>query len=298
MFTNKFFKKIYEKAREINEKNKIRILFPDYHFDRNIRAAIKIIKQDDLCIPVYFDKKYPLEKLLGLCKFVLTKNYVDGVVLGSSFSSVHSLRLSFNFMEKGIERISGSMLMFNKNKAYLFADVAAIPYPSSHQLVEIAYLTTKTFKLLIGKKPVIAFLSYSSFGSGRGEEPERIRKAVVLAREIFKKKKIKAIIDGEIQADAALVKWIAIKKAKEYGHKPLIKGNANIFIFPNLSSANISYKLLERLGNWNALGPILQGTSKVINDLSRGCDVDDIVGLAAISTIMVWDKMKNKFKES
>ncbi len=292
MLDNKIFKKIYEKARKINEENKIRILFPDYHYDKNIREAFKIIKRDNLCIPVYFDKKYPLKKLLNLCEQSLKKNFVDGIILGSSFSSVYSLRLSFKFMEKGVNRISGSMLMFNKKRAFLFADVAAIPYPTPQQLVEIAYLTTKTFNLLIQKKPIIAFLSYSSFGSGKGEEPERVKKAVFLARKFFKKKNLKAVIDGEIQADAALVRRIAIKKAKEFNHKLLIKGNANIFIFPNLSSANISYKLLERLGNWHALGPILQGTKKVINDLSRGCGVEDIVGLTAITTLMIWDKIR------
>jgi len=292
MLNNKIFKSIYEKARKINEKNKIRILFPDYHYDKNVKEAIKIIKRDSLCIPVYFNQKYPLDKLIDLCKTSLQKNYVDGIILGSSFSSIYSLRLSFNFIEKNVKRISGSMLMFNKEKAFLFSDVAAIPYPTSEQLVEIAYLTAKTFKLLIPKKPRIAFLSYSSFGSGRGEEPERVRKAVYLARKFFKEKGIKAVIDGEIQADAALVKSIAIKKAKEFEHKPLIKGDANILIFPNLASANISYKLLERLGNWHALGPILQGTSKIINDLSRGCDMDDIVGLTAITNLMIWDKLK------
>jgi len=296
MLRNKIFKKIYEKAKAINDKRKIRILFPEYAYDGRIRKAIKKIKRESLALPFYFDKKYPIEKLLSLTKEALEKNYVDAVILGSSFSSIYSLKLAFNFVEKGISRVSGAMLMFNPKKVFLFADVAAIPMPNAKQLAEIALLSAKTYKLLTGKKPIVAFLSYSSFGSGKGEEPLRVKQAVKLAKKLFKGKKINATLDGEMQVDAALVKAIAIRKANEFKHKPLVKGNANVFIFPNLSSGNIAYKFVQRLAGWHALGPILQGTSKVINDLSRGCSIDDIVGLTAITSIFVWEKIKKRKK--
>lgn len=293
MLENPIFKKIYKKAKEINKKKQIRILFPDYFRDNRIREAIKIIKKENLALPLRFNKDYPIEKLIELSKQYLINNSIDGIILGSSFASAHSLRLAFNFIEKDVERISGAMLLFNKKNIFLFSDIAAIPMPTSKQLAEIAFLSAKTFKLLTGKKPRIAFLSYSSFGSGKGEEPLRVKKAMEIAREIFNKNNIKAIIDGEMQADAALVKEIGIRKAKEFSHKLLIKGDANVFIFPNLAAGNLSYKFIQHLAGWHALGPILQGTSKVINDLSRGCSIDDIVGLTAITTIMIWEKMKN-----
>lgn len=295
MFKNIIFKKIYKKAKKINKKRQIRILFPDYFRDKRIREAIEIIKRENIALPVRFDKDYSIEKLIELSKNCLINNQVDAVILGSSFASMYSLKLAFNFIEKNIKRISGAMLIFNEKKIFLFSDIAAIPMPNSKQLAEIAFLSAKTFKLLTGKKPKIVFLSYSSFGSGRGEEPLRIKKAIKIAKKIFFENKINAIIDGEMQADAALIKEIAIIKAKEFSHNLLIKGDANVFIFPNLSAGNISYKFVQHLGGWHALGPILQGTSKIINDLSRGCSVDDIIGLTAITSFMAWEKMRGKY---
>ncbi|MEM1577536.1 MAG: phosphate acyltransferase [Candidatus Pacearchaeota archaeon] len=295
MLKNPFFKKIYQKAKKINKKKQIRILFPDYFKDLRIRKAINIIKDENLAIPLRFNKDYSVNELIELTKESLINGYTDAVILGSSFASAYSLKLSFNFIEKGINRISGAMLMFNEKNIFLFSDIAAIPMPTSEQLAEIAFLSAKTFKLLTGKKPRIAFLSYSSFGSGKGEEPLRIKKSIEIANDIFKKKKIDAIIDGEMQADAALVREIAIRKSKEFSHKLLIKGDANVFIFPNLAAGNISYKFVQHLAGWHALGPILQGTSKIINDLSRGCSIDDIVGLTAITTFMTWKKMIGEY---
>jgi phosphate acetyltransferase len=165
----------------------------------------------------------------------------------------------------------------DETMVFAFADGAVIPQPDAYQLADIAVATSNTYQQLTGYSPRIAMLSYSTKGSATGDE---IRK-VVTATEIVKERKPDLLIDGELQFDAAFVPEVAMRKAPD---SPLA-GDANVFIFPNLDAANIGYKLAERLGGGQAIGPILQGLAQPCNDLSRGAKTDDIVTMIAVTAL-------------
>lgn len=151
-----------------------------------------------------------------------------------------------------------------------------IPVPTAEQLSDIAIHTAKNFKKLTGLKPRVAFLSFSTKGSARHDSLGRIIEAL----ELTKKRNRSLIVDGELQFDAAFIPSVAARKNKGGA----VKGDANVFIFPDLNSANIAYKITERIGGAIATGPVLQGLSKPVMDLSRGCSADDIVNMAKVIT--------------
>ena len=279
---------LINKANKINRENNVKILFPESNIDKRVSKAIDIIKSKGICNPITLESKGYTD-VIAKAGILLSRGKVDAAILGATFSSSHTIKLAFDFKDKHVKRVSGSFSMIDPktNKLLVFADAAVQPQPTKEQVAEIALLTVKTFSLLQKQKPRIAMLSYSTYGSGKGDEPEKMREATLIARRLLKKNKIDAIVDGEIQLDSAIIKEIALRKAREKNVKPLIKGDANILIFPNLSAANISYKILEHLGGWYAIGPILQGLKKPINDLSRGCSIQDIVLLAAFTTLQV-----------
>jgi phosphate acetyltransferase len=164
---------------------------------------------------------------------------------------------------------------FGEEGVLIFADGAVHPDPTDKELAEIAVATANTAKALAGFEPKIAFLSFSTKGSAKHELVDKVVSATKLAQEMAPD----LMIDGELQADAALVESIGQKKAP--GSK--IAGKANVLIFPNLDCGNIAYKLVQRLARAEAIGPILQGMAAPINDLSRGCSVNDIVSMIAIT---------------
>jgi phosphate acetyltransferase len=207
----------------------------------------------------------------------------DGEVAGADNATGDVLRPAFQFVKTlpGISVVSGAFLMFLKDKEYgdnglmVFADCAVHPNPTERELAEIAVATAKTTRSIAQIEPRIAMLSFSTKGSASHEMVDKVVNATRIAKEMSPGLKI----DGELQADAAIVASIGLKKAP--GSE--IAGKANVLIFPSLESGNICYKLVQRLGHAEAIGPVLQGMAAPINDLSRGCSVEDIVDLVAIT---------------
>lgn len=207
----------------------------------------------------------------------------DGEVAGADNATGDVLRPAFQYVKTlpGISVVSGAFLMFLKDKVYgenglmVFADCAVHPNPTDKELAEIAVATAKTTRAIARIEPRIAMLSFSTKGSASHELVDKVVRATDIARGMDPSVKI----DGELQADAAIVASIGLKKAP--GSE--IAGKANVLIFPNLECGNIAYKLVQRLGHADAIGPVLQGMAAPINDLSRGCSVDDIVDLIAIT---------------
>ena len=166
---------------------------------------------------------------------------------------------------------------YGENGVFVFADCGLNQNPNSEELSEIAISTAKSFKQIIGKEPKVAMLSYSTKGSAKAEEVDKVRKATELAKE----KDPELAIDGEMQFDAAIIPEIA--KSKAPGSD--VAGKANTLVFPELEAGNIGYKLVERLAKAEAYGPMCQGMAKPVNDLSRGCKAEDIVGVVAITCV-------------
>lgn len=226
------------------------------------------------------------EQIFFGCMMV-RKGYVDGMVAGSIASSADLERAAFTVVgtAKGIKTASSCFVMDLKTPApagdttLIYADCGAVPNPDAEQLVDIAIATASTYKSLVGGQPKIAFLAFSTYGSAEHEILEKVVKATAMTKERVAQLGLDIIVDGELQGDAALVPKVAAKKCPA---SP-IKGAANVLIFPDLNAGNIAYKLTERLAGASAYGPILQGLSRPVNDLSRGCSADDIYGVAAIT---------------
>jgi phosphate acetyltransferase len=203
-------------------------------------------------------------------------NRADGLVSGAVHSTADTVRPALQIIKtkEGIKKTSGVFIMVRGEEKYVFADCAINISPDSEDLAEIAAASAET-AALFDIDPRIAMLSFSTKGSAKSEETDKVVQAV----EIAKEKNPALVIDGELQFDAAFVPQIAGKKAPD---SPL-NGDANVFIFPGLEAGNIGYKMVERLGGFEAVGPVLQGLNKPVNDLSRGCSADDVYKLALIT---------------
>lgn len=212
-------------------------------------------------------------------------NDADGMVGGAIYSTGDTLRPALQIIKAapGIKTISSFFLMlledsqYGYNGAFLFADCAINVDPNADQLAEIAVTSAKNAQILTGMEPHIAMLSFSTKGSAKHELVDKVAQATQKAKELNPDLKI----DGELQADAALVESVA--KLKCPGSD--VAGKANVLIFPDLNSGNIAYKLVQRLAGAEAIGPICQGFNKPINDLSRGCSVEDVVNAVAITAV-------------
>ena len=277
--------------------NKIRELAKSFGL-KNIEQATIIDPVDHPKKNEYVDLMVELRKAKGLTKSnaqkliedplylatVMIKNGdADGEVAGAMNATGDVLRPAFQFVKTmpGISVVSGAFIMIMKDKEFgndgilVFADCAVHPNPTDKELAEIAVATAKTTKAIAGFEPRIAMLSFSTKGSAQHEMVDKVRNATCYAKEMDPTLKI----DGELQADAAIIE--AIGKSKAPGSE--IAGKANVLIFPTLEAGNIAYKLVQRLAHAEAVGPILQGMAAPINDLSRGCSVSDIVNLIAIT---------------
>ncbi len=212
---------------------------------------------------------------------------VDGLVAGSIAPTAEMLRAAFVCIgtAPGINIGSSCFVMDLKEPSpagddvLLFADCGVNPNPNADQLVDIAMATSDTYRALLGETPKVAFLSFSTKGSAEHELLDKITEAAAKFKQKVADEGLDIIVDGELQADAAIVPGVAASKCPD---SPL-KGAANVLIFPDLNAGNICYKLTQRLAGAGAYGPILQGLAKPLNDLSRGCSADDIFGVAAIT---------------
>jgi len=224
-----------------------------------------------------------VENPLYLACLMIKAGDADGEIAGAQNNTGDVLRPALQIIKtvNGISCVSGAFLMFIPNETYgengllVFADCAALPDPTASELAQIAISTAQTTSALAGAEPRVAMLSFSTKGSASHESINKVVEATRIAKEMAPD----LLIDGELQADAALVPRVASKKAPCSN----VAGRANTLIFPNLESGNIGYKLVERLAGADAVGPILQGMAAPVNDLSRGCSVDDIYKMVAIT---------------
>jgi phosphate acetyltransferase len=203
-------------------------------------------------------------------------NKADGLVSGAAHSTADTVRPALQIIKTkaGVKKTSGVFIMVREDEKYVFADCAINIAPDSNDLAEIAVESAKTANMF-DIEPRIAMLSFSTKGSAKSSETERVANAV----EEAKRRDPSLILDGEFQFDAAFVPSVAKSKAP---NSPL-QGDANVFIFPSLEAGNIGYKIAQRLGGFEAVGPILQGLNKPVNDLSRGCNEEDVYKLALIT---------------
>ena len=209
----------------------------------------------------------------------------DGLVSGAAHSTSDTLRPALQILKTapGTKLVSAFFLMvvpnceYGENGTFIFSDAGLNEYPDADALSEIAISSSKSFKQLVGAEPKVAMLSYSTYGSAHSPLTEK----VVEATKLLKEKEPNLICDGELQLDAAILPEIAASKAPG---SP-VAGKANTLIFPDLDAGNIGYKLVQRLAKAEAYGPLCQGIAKPVNDLSRGCSAEDIVGVVAITCV-------------
>ena len=216
---------------------------------------------------------------------MVKKGEADGMVSGACHSTADTLRPALQIVRTAPDSklVSAFFIItvpnceYGEHGTFIFADSGLNMNPSADELSEIAIASAKTFKTLVQAEPKVAMLSFSTYGSAKDPLVDKVVEATKLAKE----KAPDLLLDGEMQGDAALVP--AVGKSKAPGSK--VAGNANVLVFPDLNCGNICYKLVERLAKGSAYGPILQGIAKPVNDLSRGCKAEDIVGVAAITAV-------------
>ncbi len=249
----------------------------------------------------YIDKLVELRSKKGMtpeqAKEILLNQYLyygvmmvkmgdaDGMVSGACHSTADTLRPCLQILKTkpGTKLVSAFFLMivpdceFGVNGAFVFADCGLVQEPTSEELAAIAASSAESFKLLVGEEPKVAMLSHSTMGSAKHALVDKVVEATRIAKEQYPDIKL----DGEMQLDAAIVPSVGASKAPNSD----VAGKANVLIFPNLDSGNIGYKLVQRLAKAEAYGPITQGIAAPVNDLSRGCSADDIVGVVAITAV-------------
>jgi len=275
---------IIKEAKKFNLKyvEQANIVDPQKHdkMDHYINLMVELRKHKGLTTD---EASNLIRDPLYLGTLMIKNGDADGEVAGARNATSDVLRPAFQYVKTlpGITVVSGAFIMILKDKEFgndgliVFADCAVHPDPTESELAEIAVATAKTTKAIAGFEPRIAMLSFSTKGSAKHELVDKVVNATRIAKEMAPELKI----DGELQADAAIIESIGQKKAP--GSK--IAGSANVLIFPSLDAGNIAYKLVQRLAHAEAIGPVLQGMAAPINDLSRGCSVSDIVNMIAIT---------------
>ncbi|MBQ2370120.1 MAG: phosphate acetyltransferase [Peptococcaceae bacterium] len=226
-----------------------------------------------VCNPLYFGN------------LMLMKGMADGLLAGADNTTGDVLRAALHTVKtkKGINTVSGAFVMilpedtYGDNGVFIFGDCAVNPDPTAEQLADITISCAETKQSLIGGDSTVAMLSFSTKGSAAHPNVDKVTQALAMVKE----RRPDLMVDGELQLDAAVVQSVADKKAP--GSE--VAGKANVLVFPDLQSGNIGYKLVQRFANASAIGPILQGMAKPVNDLSRGCSVQDVVDMIAITAL-------------
>ena len=318
--------KILEEIKQRAKSKDYRIILPEANLDERVKAAVVQILKEDLSKLIVFGKKgdfskeittnsncevidianyanledmanglYELRKAKGMtieqareliktptyfAMMLLKNNLADGVVAGAKYSTADVLRPGLQIIKTkpGKKIVTGGMLMLKEDSNPLFfGDVSLIENPTSEELAEIAIANAEFMQKVLDVEPKVAMLSYSTKGSAKHEMVDKVR----LATELAQNKGF--LVDGEMQADTALDVATANKK----GITSSVGGQANVLVFPDLNAGNIGYKLVARLGGYIAVGPIMLNFNKPINDLSRGCTVEEIVNTVLITKLLV-----------
>ena len=230
-------------------------------------------------------KKLMLEDYMYYACMLVKAGYADGCVSGACHSTSNTLRPALQIIKTKptAELVSAFFLMvvpnceYGSNGTFIFADAGLEQNPDSNKLAAIAASSAESFNLLVEDEARVAFLSHSTMGSAKHDDVDKVVAAVSIAKEKYPQYKM----DGELQLDAAIIPEVAISKAPNSD----VAGHANVLVFPDLDAGNIGYKLVQRLAKAEAYGPICQGIAAPINDLSRGCSADDIVGVVAITAV-------------
>ncbi len=225
----------------------------------------------------YENAKSLVESVMYYGAMMVRRGEAEGLVGGAVHTTADVLRSAIFCVgtAPGIQTVSSIFLMIlPDNRVVTYGDCAVMPYPDPRQLADIAIASSESHRALTGEEPIVAMLSFSTKGSAKHDAVDKVTEAL----NIVKEKRPDLKIDGELQFDAAFVSSVGQRKAPGSS----VAGKANVFIFPNLDAGNISYKITERIGHAKALGPIIQGLAKPINDLSRGCSAEDIANVTAI----------------
>lgn len=278
--------KIMDGARWLElDLSKVKVVDPDTSdkFDEYANALFELRQKKGMTLEKAKERLKTDYLMWGV--MMVKQNDADGMVAGACHATADVLRPSLQILRTaaGVDLVSGFFILdvpdctLGEKGTFLFADCGLNQDPNASELASIANSSAKSFTSLVGAKPIIAMLSHSTKGSAKHELVDKVVEATKIAKERFPQ----LLLDGELQTDAAIVPAVSRSKAPDSE----IAGMANVLIFPNLDAGNIGYKLVERLAKAEAYGPMLQGLARPVNDLSRGCCADDIVGVVALTAV-------------